>query len=250
MCIRDRQLRIQTLGFLREPAAAVFNLIVPFMIIVFQALAFGDELVGDDLPGYRVADLLPLTASLMYAMTLGLFGVSIGLSSMVESRTLAGCRLRKGGVSTVVTSYIVVLFGLLFVGIAFAAVFSKVVWDVIDPARPLIVVVALLIAAAPLYALGAAIASVVGSPRSAQAVASAVFFPTLFLSGAIFPLDSLAPGLQNFARALPGYHSYEVLAYGYLPEENLPWASFAYLVVTVALFIAVAANRFSRREDL
>jgi len=244
------QLRIQALGFLREPAAAVFNLVVPFMIIVFQALAFGEELVGDELPGYRVVDLLPLTASLMYAMTLGLFGIAIGLASMVEARTLAGCRLRKGGVSTVMSSYVVVVFGLLVVGIGVSLVFSKVVWNVADPARPVIVGLALVLAAAPLYSIGALIASVVASPRSAQAVASAIFFPTLFLSGAIFPLDSLAPGLQNAAKVLPGYHSYEILAYGYLPGETFPVASIIYLVAVAAVCTLSAANRFSRREDL
>lgn len=244
------QLRIQALGFLREPAAAVFNLVVPFMIIVFQALAFGQELVGDELPGYRVVDLLPLTASLMYAMTLGLFGISIGLASMVEARTLAGCRLRKGGVTSVVTAYVAVVFMLLVAGIAFSLVFSKLVWGVIDPARPLLVGLCLVIAAVPLYCLGALIASVVASPRSAQAVASAVFFPTLFLSGAIFPLDSLGPNIQSVAKALPGYHSYEVLAYGYLPGEDFPALSIGYLTVVAVLCTALAANRFARREDL
>lgn len=244
------QFWIQLLGFLREPAAVAFNLVVPLIIVVLQAITFGDYVVGDDMPGYRVVDLLPLAASLMYIMTLGLFGVGIGFATMIDSRTLAGSRLRRGGVSMTASAYLSVLILLLALGVVLSAVVANLSWGVHWPSRPWLFLFALIVAAGPFYACGLLFAVIAGSPRSCQAIASAAFFPCLFLSGAIFPVNSFPRGAQIAARSLPGSHAYELMAATWIRNFQIPWHSVAYLIATSLVLALMAATLLSRREDL
>jgi ABC-2 type transport system permease protein len=244
------QVRVQALGFLREPAAAVFNLVVPFLVLFLQGAAFGDAEVGRDLPGYRFVDLLPLTAAVMFVLTIGLFGMSIGLASMAESRTLAGCRLRKGGVFAVVSAYATVLLVLLAAGLTVATLAAGLTWQIRAPARLWALVPAVALCAVTLLALGTLVASLVRTPRAGQAVASALFFPMLFLSGALFSLDDFPAGLRALGHALPGWHSFELLSYAWLRAAPFPLTSTIYLLVVTATCTLVAVELFRRREDL
>lgn len=239
-----------TLGFVREPAAALFNLAVPFFIILVQAVAYGDELVGKDLPGYRVADVLPISAAVIFIMIIGIFGMSVGLASMIESRALAGSRLRPGGVGALLTSYGVVLIVLTLAGLALATLTLALGWQIKVPARPLAILPISLVGSVVFIAAGACIASSSGSPRSAQGVASGIFFPLLFLSGVMFPLDDFPATLRQIADALPGKHLADALTYTWIPTEPVPWASLAYLVGFAAANTWLAIRLLRRREDV
>lgn len=242
--------RNQLLGFVREPVAAVFNLAVPFFIVLVQAFAYGGTAVGDQLPGYRVVDVLPVSATVIFVMIIGVFGMGVGLASMAESRTLAGFSLRPGGVPALLSAYGAVLFLLTVVGLAGAVTVLALGWGVRAPARPLLVAPAVVAGAACFLAIGASVAGATGNPRSAQGVASAVFFPLLFLSGAMFPLDAFPPALQVLARALPGYHLHELLAYTWFGSASPPWPSITYLLAGTTVVAGGAVLLFRGREDL
>jgi ABC-2 type transport system permease protein len=243
-------LRNQLRGFVREPAAAGFNLVVPFFIVLVQAFAYGGSAVGDDLPGYRVADVLPIGAAVTYIMIIGVFGMGVGLASMVESRTLAGFRLRPGGVPSILSAYGVVLVALTVLGLVLSTVVLALGWDIRGPARPLVLLPATLLGCAVFLAAGACVAGATGSPRSAQGVSSAVFFPLLFLSGAMFPLDAFPAALRGLAEALPGHHLYELTAWGWVGPQPVPWLSLGYLLVLAVVLPPLAGWLFRRREDL
>lgn len=243
-------LRNQLLGFVREPAAAGFNLVVPFFIVLVQAFAYGRSEVGSDLPGYLVADVLPIGAAVTYIMIIGVFGMGVGLASMVESRSLASFRLRPGGVGSILSAYGVVLVLLTLVGLSLSTAVLALGWGIRAPARPLVLLPAALLGCAVFLALGACVAGATGTPRSAQGVSSAVFFPMLFLSGAMFPLDAFPAPLRVLAQALPGYHLYEVTSWGWVGSQGAPMASLGYLVVAASVLPALAGWLFGRREDL
>jgi ABC-2 type transport system permease protein len=242
--------RNQLLGFVREPAAAGFNLAVPFFIVLVQAFAYGDSAVGDELPGYRVADVLPIGAAVTYIMIIGVFGMGVGLASMVESRSLATFRLRPGGVGSILSAYGVVLVGLTLIGLALSTAVLAFGWGVRVPARPLLLLPAALLGSAVFLALGACVAGATGTPRSAQGVSSALFFPMLFLSGAMFPLDAFPAPLQVLAVCLPGFHLYEVTAWAWVGSQDAPWLSAAYLAALAVALPVLAGRLFGRREDL
>lgn len=244
------QVRNQALGFVREPAAFVFNLLVPIFIVTIEGLAFRDNPVGEALPGYRVVDTLPTLAAVMFVMIVGLFGMSVGLASMIEARTLAGASLRPGGIALVVSAYSTVLLGMVGLGLLVAVGLLALGWRIEPPAQPVPLVAVLIVSAVAFLMLGAAIAGLVGSPRSAQGVCSAVFFPLLFLSGAVFPLSSFPPALQTAAHALPGYHLTELVFAMWLRDQPFPWPSLGYVVVLSVASALLTYAVFSRREGV
>lgn len=243
--------RNQALGFVREPAAAVFNLAIPFFIILVQAIAFGNDSINqEDLPGYRSADVLPVGAAVIYVMIIGVFGMGVGLASMAESRTLSVFRLRPGGVGSILVAYAVVLVGLTAGGLALSTVVLDLGWHIRAPARPLTIVPLTLAGCALFLAIGACVASLSSSPRAAQGIASAIFFPLLFLSGAMFPLDNFPRGLRYVAHVLPGYHVNETFAYSWFRVQEFPWVSLVYLAGLSVAAAWLAVVRFRNREDL
>ncbi|MDN5892923.1 MAG: ABC transporter permease [Nocardioides sp.] len=242
--------RNQALGFIREPAAAVFNLLVPFVIVVIQALALGTQQIGNDLPGYRVVDALPVNAGVMFGIIVGLFGMGVGLASMIESRALAGFSLRPGGVKMILLAYGLVLLVMVLLGWIFSCLALWLGWDIRAPDHAAVAVLVLLLGVCVFLALGACIAAVTGSPRGAQGVCSAVFFPLLFLSGAVFPVDTFPSALERVSSWLPGYRFSELLAPTWVEGQSFDWVSLAYLVVMLVVASFLAQRLLFRREDV
>jgi ABC-2 type transport system permease protein len=244
------QLRNQALGFLREPTVAVFNILVPFSIVLVQALAFGDDLIGDDLPGYRIVDALPVNAGVIFTMIVGLFGMGVGLASMIESRTLAGSSLRPRGAGTVLLAYGLVLLVMSMSGWLLSVLALALGWQIKAPSSPVVAVLAMSAGVAMFLSLGALIAALSGTPRSAQGVCSAIFFPLLFLSGAVFPVDTYPAALIAVARWLPGYRFNELLAPTWIAGQDFDWVSLTYCLIATVVFAILATRSLGRREDV
>lgn len=243
--------RNQFSGFIREPVAAVFNLLIPLIIVVMQAIAYGGQsLDGAGVDKYTVIDTLPCAAITMYVMIIGLFGMGVGLSSLIETRALAGFSLRPGGANAILSAYGAVLFTVAALGLAVALAVLMLGWSSVAPAQPVGVVCITVIALLGFLGMGAAIACLVGSPRSVQGVASAFFFPMLFLSGATFPIDYYPEGLISFAHMLPGVHVYDLLAAFWFPEAEIHLGSLIYLVVFAVAGVGLAFALLKRREDV
>ncbi len=241
--------RNQFLGFLREPAASGFNLAVPLFIVVIQAFAYGQTEVPD-LAGYKVVDVLPISAATMFVMIIGIFGMSIGLASMIEARSVAAYRLRPGGVAGLLSAYATVLGALIVLGMLVANMVLVLGWSAQLPDRPLLIVPTVGLAGTFFIAFGAAGAGLGGSPRSAQAMSSALFFPFLFLSGAMFPLDEFPRALQIVGQVLPGSHTFELFTYCWIGSQPFPIWSLVYLSVGAVILSSAAVQILVRREDV
>ncbi|PKO22651.1 MAG: hypothetical protein CVU38_08315 [Chloroflexi bacterium HGW-Chloroflexi-1] len=245
--------RNQFMGFLREPAAAIFNLAVPFFIIIVQAFAYGNQPVyaaDGTLMKLRVVDVLPVSAATMYVIIIGLFGMAVGLASMADSRMLSTFRLRPGGLASALTAYGAVLLSLTIAGLVLSVAALAIGWRVAFASRPLLLLVLLLASTVTFLGLGACVAAVSPSPRSAQGIASALFFPMLFLSGATYPISGYPRALQVVAEVLPGRHVFELISFAWMPADPFPWASALYVIIACAVLPPLVGWLFARREDL
>lgn len=245
--------RNQLWGFLREPAAAIFNLAIPFFILMVQAFAFGKQpAYAEDgtLMDLRVVDLLPISAITMYTMIIGIFGMAVGLTSMIDSRTLSTFRMRPGGLTSILTAYSAVLLLLTFAGLVLSISILTWGWQVKFTGHPLLLLVFALGSIILFLELGVCIAAVSSSPRSAQGIASALFFPMLFLSGATYPLSGYPRILQIIADVLPGRHVFELISYAWVKSEPFPWISALYIFTFCAVLPLPIGWLFNRREDL
>lgn len=244
------QFRNQALGFLREPQAAIFNVLVPFMIVLIQALAFGKDEIGSELPGYRIVDALGVNAGVMFTMIIGLFGMGVGLSSMIEARTLAGASIRPYGAGLVLRAYALVLLLMVLIGWTASYFALRLGWQARWPSNPLALIPLMILSVAMFLMIGACIAAVSGTPRGAQGICSAAFFPLLFLSGAVFPIDPFPSALQAVARWLPGYRVSELLAPVWVEGQSFDWISLVYVVVMLIVAGFAARRLLACREDV
>jgi ABC-2 type transport system permease protein len=114
----------------------------------------------------------------------------------------------------------------------------------------LLLVLALLLSAAAFSALGAFVSVAVKEIFEAQTLANFIRFPMMFLGGVFVPVNSLPPGLQVVARALPLTYSVEALRAalsGGSPVQAL--LDLAALAAFAVVLFALAARVLARRLD-
>jgi ABC-2 type transport system permease protein len=114
----------------------------------------------------------------------------------------------------------------------------------------LLLILALLLSAAAFSALGAFVSVAVKEIFEAQTLANFIRFPMMFLGGVFVPVNSLPPGLQVVARALPLTYSVEALRAalsGGSPVRAL--LDLAALAAFAVVLFALAARVLARRLD-
>jgi ABC-2 type transport system permease protein len=158
----------------------------------------------------------------------------------------AGGVLRRFRATPVRTS--VVLGAQVAVGVVFAAVGSamlvlagRIFFGLHLPADPALVLGAILLSAASIFAFGFILASVLRNARTAQSVAMVVFFPMMFLSGAALPRPLLPEAIQDVAQVLPLTHVVTLL------DDAWSGAGWNPVAMVVLLGVLVAGVALSTR---
>jgi ABC-2 type transport system permease protein len=83
---------------------------------------------------------------------------------------------------------------------------GRIFYNLVLPVSPFPMFIAYLISYISFIALGFALAGIVPTARTAQAVGMAVFFPMLFLSGAAMPRAAFPETVQRVSDFLPLTH--------------------------------------------
>jgi ABC-2 type transport system permease protein len=175
---------------------------------------------------------------------------SVGLSSL--GTDLASYRergiLRRLGVTplrpavflaaAVLSNALMALIGVLILTLV-----GRLVLGMPFPGSPVGALVGLAVGATAVLSWGFLLASTVRSTRTAEALASMVFFPMIFLSGAVMPVGALPPALQPVTHVVP-------LSYVVRAIED-PWVQGAWNVpalivvaATCAVAVAISARTF------
>lgn len=200
-----RALRVLTVSearvLLRDPAAVLFTVALPLLVLFVFGEAFGD--IPDVEDGRGTVDLSLPGYLGMIAATVAFLGIPIAVAGYREQGVLV--RFRASGVHplALLGAQSLVHLALTLVG---AGTMLAVAWVRYGPAPPLQalgLLVAYPLAAVALQALGFALGGLLPSARAAQAVGTALFFPMLFLSGGAFPREMLADGVRQVGELLP-----------------------------------------------
>lgn len=192
--------------FTREPTTVAFSLAFPLLLLFVLAGVFGNDPDPDVYRGVGALDFyVPAYIALALA-AVGFIGIPTHLAAYREAGVLR--RLRASAVP------ILSLFGsqlavaLVLSGVSSLMIVSMVVvgYDVHAPASYGLVLLAYLLSAVSLAALGLFLGSLFKSPRTAQLVGMILFFVMMLLSGPGPPKEVLPTGMQRVAEALPLTH--------------------------------------------
>jgi len=196
--------------FLREPTAAFFTLIFPLILLVIFGGIFGNEPVSRfgnrgtvdlSVPGYIG----------MIIATSGLLSLPVTLSAYREKGILRRYQASPVSVPLILGSQVAINLLMLVIGATGLFVVGRLGYNLVIPAQTLNLFCGFLFSAASFLSLGFVLAGILPSPKAANAVGMALFFPMLFLSGSAMPIEILPKGMRAFAEFLPLTHVVELL---------------------------------------
>ncbi len=230
---------------MREPIGLFFTLIFPIMLLALFGTVFGNE-AETRLGGYGQVDLSVPGYIGMIIGTIGMLAIPISMATYRENGILRRLRATPVRSQAILWSQVAAQTVITILGVILLLTTAFLFFDLRLPSGDVSVVPAILLGAFSFFAIGFVLAGLMPTPRTAQAVGMALFYPMLFLSGAAMPRFLFPEGLQNIAQYLP-------LTQVVIMIEDLwftgTWNMTAVLYVTAVLIIGLIISRFTFRWE-
>lgn len=230
---------------LREPVGLFFTLAFPVMLMALFGSIFGNE-ADSFLGGYGQVDLSVPGYIGMIVGTIGMLSIPITLSNYREQGILRRLRATPLQSGAVLWSQVAVQVLITAVGVTLLFIVGSLFFNLRLPDTNITLIPAIILSAFSFFALGFVLAGIMPTPRTAQAVGMAVFFPMLFLSGAAMPRLIMPETVQQVAELLPLTHVVILL-------EDLwfqgTWNMTSLAVLTVMLLLGLVISRFTFRWE-
>jgi len=219
------ELRLAT----RNADQVLFGIVLPVATVLLLGLVSSPEAMRLNLAGV-------MTFGLCAA---GLMGFPLTLADYRHRKVLK--RFRVTPVSPAVLLAAQALTSLVLVVVSGAAVYAigSVGFGVRATGGPGGFVAAYGLVTAAVFGLGALVAATAPSFRAASAIASLLYFPTIFLSGVTVPFELLPAPLQAAVQVLPVTHGVALL------KAVIVGASWDQVAVPVGVLAAVAAVSYA-----
>jgi ABC-2 type transport system permease protein len=228
--------------FAREPAAVFFTLAFPVMILLLFSAIFGNE----PIPGYeglRGVDVATPGYTTMVIGTTALLGLPITLAGYRQRGILRRLRATPLHPSVILAAQALVNLLMTILGIALMVAAALFVYDLRSPEAPLAVAAALVLSSLSFFAVGFVLAGLLPSERTATVVGQVVYFPMLFLSGAVLPREMFPDALHRVSDFLPLTYVVELVKDLWLEGAWNPTA-LAVLVGVLVVSVVVSARTF------
>lgn len=224
--------------FLREPAAVFFTLAFPVMILVLFTTIFGNE----EMPGSGGASTVDVMAPAYTALVVGsisLIGLPTNLATYRERGILRRLRATPVHPSVVLVAQVLTQLLMTALGVALLLTVARLAYGLQVPAAPLSVVPAFVLASLSFFTVGFVVAGLTPTVRVAEVAGQSIFFPMLFLSGAVVPRAQFPETVELISEFLPLTHFVTLVQDLWLGEG---WNATAVLVLAGVLVAGVIVS--------
>jgi ABC-2 type transport system permease protein len=228
--------------YLREPMGTFFTLAFPLLLLVLFGSIFGNEPLPQ-LNGRGQLDLSVPGYVGMIIGTIGMIGLPITLASYRENGILRRFQATPIQPGTILWAQVIVSVLITFLGTGLLLAAGKLLYDLAFPVVSWQLVVAIVLSGLSFFAVGFVLAGVMPTPRAAQAVGMALFFPMLFLSGAAVPRFIMPETVQQVADFLPLTHVVKLLE-GLWMSGTWNLTSLAVIVGLLLLSLVISSRTF------
>lgn len=204
-----RLTRMEFVLYLREPSGFFFTLIFPLMLMML----FGSIWGNDPFPGMNFGYIdyaVPAFIGMVIA-TSGIMGLTTSIAAYREKGILRRFKASPISPLLVLTAALSSLFMITVAGMILLLAAGVLVFGMHFHGSIPEVILAFVLSTISISALGFIPASLAPTARSGMITANVMYFPMLFLSGAMLPGDMLPPFLKIFSRILPLTHVIELL---------------------------------------
>jgi ABC-2 type transport system permease protein len=230
----------------RERVRLIGSFAIPLaLVIIFGSIPFykhPDKVFG----GLTLLDeYVPILAA--YSLTvLMLVALPMTLADYREKGVLRRLQTTPVGPARVLAAQVLVSLAVAAVAVTLILSVARLVYSVFLPRQLAGFVIAALLAAAALVAIGLFIAALAPSGRSAQTIGQILLLPMMFFAGLFIPVPAMSSAVQHVCHATPLGAAVEALQYaaqGHWPHP-LPLLTMAAYAVAFGL----AAARLFRWE--
>lgn len=230
---------------LREPVGLFFTLAFPIMLLLLFGFVFGNE-AEDFLGGYGQIDLSVPGYIGMIIGTIGMLSIPVSIATYRENGILRRLRATPVESKSILWSQVAAQVVITLASVALLVTTALVIFDLRLPSGDVMILPAILLGAFSFFAIGFVLAGLMPTPRTAQAVGMALYFPMLFLSGAAIPRFMMPEQLQEIAKLMP-------LTQVVIMIEDLwfagTWNVTAIIYITAVLIIGLVVSRFTFRWE-
>jgi ABC-2 type transport system permease protein len=237
-----RQFRFERHMFWRNPSAAFFNFLLPLVLLLLIAGAFGTTTK-------RLDTLIPgLAAMNMFATTFN--ALAYNITFLREQGVLKRIR----GTPLPTPAYFGGLLGNALVNavvqVGLVVVLGHVIWGVAWPRDWGALIVFTLLGVIAFAALGIAFAHAIPNFSAAAAYVNIVFLPVILVSGTFYSTKSLPSVLDALARVLPLKHLIDgfsgAIVTGHGVADNLTAVAVLCVWGTIGVFCAIRYFRWEQ----
>ena len=233
--------RVETNLLLREPAAVLFTLALPLVLLVLNG-ADGNE-PNPAFGGAGTVDVL-LAGLLVYVMaTSAIMGLGETLADYRDKGILRRMRVTPLRPWQILSSHALTHAAMSAVGTVVLVGIGYAAFDLNLPTSWPATVFALLMSLVSLLAMGFLLGAIMPSVRTTQAVAAAIYFPAIFISGALFPREMLPPFAQTIGDFLPMTYAVRSIRAAWT-AGTVDWLCIGVLAGTTMLLAGIAVRMF------
>ncbi|GAA3067943.1 MULTISPECIES: ABC transporter permease [Actinomycetes] len=211
----------------RDTAGLILPLGMPVLILVMQALAFGDEALTDELSVLDVY-VLPLML-LMVVASVAVVNMPSFLATYRKTHILRRLAVTPASPAMVLVAQAVVSVVQIVVGIVLAFTVASVFFDASLPTDVVVALAVMGAAIASLYAIGMLVAAVSPTPNASLALGLIAFFGLAALGGLFGGMQNLPETLQSIGVWLPFGAAVEGLQQAWLGQtvDGQIWVALA-----------------------
>jgi ABC-2 type transport system permease protein len=233
--------RVETALLMREPTAVLFTLLLPLILLVLNGS--GGNAPNPMFGGAGFVDVL-MAGLLVYVMaTSAIMSMAETLADYRDRGILRRMRITPLKAWQILGSHACTHLAMSIVGAALLIVVGLVGFDLNPAASWSATVLAVLVSAVSLISLGFLLGALLPSVRTTQAVAAAIYFPAIFVSGALFPEEVLPPFAETIGDVLPMTYAVQAIRQAWI-AGTVDGGALLVLAGTTVVATAVAIKTF------
>ncbi len=227
---------------LREPMATFFTLIFPLMILVMFGSIFGNE-ASLDLDGWGAMDVSVQGYVAMVVGTVTMLSIPIVVSSYRQYRIFRRMRATPLQPATIIAAHGLVNLVMTALGLTLLLAGGRVLYGLRMPENATGVILSALVSYGAFAAIGFLIGGTAPTSRTAQVIGNVIYFPQLFLAGAMLPREMFPDSLRTWTSWLPMTQMVEAI-HDPWTTGSVDWTALAALTAMGAVAAAFSSRMF------
>jgi ABC-2 type transport system permease protein len=232
--------RVELSLFAREPAAVFFTLGLPLLLLALQG---GDNSPEPDLGGFAPIDVMVPGYVLLVMCTSGIMALPETLASYRERGFLRRLRVSPLRPWQILGAHAVTHLGMSLIGLVLLVGVGVFAFDLNPPAGAAAAALSLVASAAAVVAVGLLLGAVLPTARTTQAVAAMIYFPAIFVSGAVMPREALPDFARRIGDLLPFSYGVRAVREAWT-AGTVDWLSLTVLVGVALVAVGLGVRSF------